>query len=190
MPIGGMADDPVKTAVSELSPTDDSQEEQPEPPAVGDQSDDSDDQSETSSEAAEDDLSGDRATDRMIRQGEALKLAGTALYKAGEYAAAVDKYKEGYAAVDAGIKGYREAVARELRVNCLNNAAMCHMKLTDWANAVESCSAAITVDGANGKALYRRAAAWHKMERWEEAKSDYKRALEIEPRNKELQVLT
>lgn len=65
-----------------------------------------------------------------------LKSEGTALLKAGRYREAVEKYERGYK----NLEGQTAAEVVELRTACTLNAAMCHLKLSDWAACASACT--------------------------------------------------
>merc|ERR1711865_327708 len=147
-------------------------------------SDDSDDQDDD--EGDEEKFSGDRLTDKVIRDGTALKEEATALFKAKKFDDAIAKYREGFDAVPADISGYRSGVARDLRVACLNNSAMCQVKIEAWEAAVLTCNEVLEIDSKSVKAWYRQGLAYHKQCNWEAAKSSLRSALDIEPKNKDV----
>ena len=82
---------------------------------------------------------------------------------------------------------YREAVARDLRVACLNNVAMCQSKIQAWDQVLITCAETQGIDPKNAKAWYRSGVAHHKLSQWTDAKQHLKKALELEPKNKEVQ---
>ena len=93
---------------------------------------------------------------------------------------------------------YRSGVAHDLRIACLNNAAMCQVtsnilavfdrvlqvKIEAWDAVITTCSETIEIDSKTVKAWYRRGLANQKLRDWDHAKSDLRTALEIEPKNK------
>merc|ERR1712166_103884 len=147
---------------------------------------DSDDSADSDDEADPEEFSGDRLTDQIIREGTALKEAATALFKEKKFDEAINKYREGFDAVPGDISGYRSGVAHELRIACLNNAAMCQVKIEAWDAVISTCSETIEIDSKSVKAWYRRGLANQKLQDWDHAKSDLRTALEIEPKNKDV----
>merc|ERR1711871_1771844 len=171
----GMASEavgPVETDESKTEPKDESLLDM----ETESDSDDLDDEPEQ--------LSRDRRTDEVIRIGNGLKDQGTTLFKEQKWSAAIEKYREGFAAVPADISGYREAVARDLRVACLNNVAMCQSKIQAWDQVLITCAETQGIDPKNAKAWYRSGVAHHKLSQWTDAKQHLKKALELEPKNK------
>lgn len=147
---------------------------------------DSDDSDDSDDEADPERFSGDRLTDQIIREGTALKEAATALFKEKKFDEAINKYRAGFDAVPGDISGYRSGVAHDLRIACLNNAAMCQVKIEAWDAVITTCSETIEIDSKTVKAWYRRGLANQKLQDWDHAKSDLRTALEIEPKNKDV----
>merc|ERR1712146_78632 len=64
---------------------------------------------------------------------------------------------------------------------------LCQLKLQTWKCVVTTCTDALKIDSNNVKALYRRGVARRQMQQWDEAKTDLESALEVEPKNKEVE---
>lgn len=77
---------------------------------------------------------------------------------------------------------------KALYVNCLNNAAMCYIKLKDWAEAIRTCTSVLKTEGEsdNIKALYRRGVAKKNSGLLSEAKADLMTAHTIDNKNKDV----
>ncbi|KAF7803973.1 70 kDa peptidyl-prolyl isomerase-like [Senna tora] len=76
--------------------------------------------------------------------------------------------------------------ASTLRLSCLLNNAACKLKLGDYAEASRLCTKVLEQDPLNVKALYRRCQAYQKTSDLEKAEVDIKRALAIDPNNRDM----
>jgi len=73
----------------------------------------------------------------------------------------------------------------DLRCAALCNRAACHLRAKRWRACVADCDAALALDGARAKALYRRARAAEGLGDLAAAARDYKAFLVLEPRHKD-----
>jgi FK506-binding protein 4/5 len=123
------------------------------------------------------------------------KGQGNALFRGGEWAAAVKRYeranqfalaasdleKSGVAAAE---KGEAEAAAKRLKLSCFLNMAACQLKLADGAAALKACQSALEIDGESVKALFRRGQAQLLLGELGPAKADLVDAARRDPKNK------
>uniref|UniRef100_A0A0D3D4S8 peptidylprolyl isomerase n=1 Tax=Brassica oleracea var. oleracea TaxID=109376 RepID=A0A0D3D4S8_BRAOL len=72
--------------------------------------------------------------------------------------------------------------AKALKVACNLNDAACKLKLQDYK---QLCTKVFELESANVKALYRRAQAYMELADFDLAEFDVKKALEIDPNNRE-----
>uniref|UniRef100_A0A0B6ZPD7 Uncharacterized protein n=1 Tax=Arion vulgaris TaxID=1028688 RepID=A0A0B6ZPD7_9EUPU len=79
-------------------------------------------------------------------------------------------------------KSQRE-IYKSLKCICYLNLAMCQMKVANYNGVINNCTQALLLDNMNVKGLYRRAQAYLACQRLDEARSDLKKALKIEPKN-------
>jgi cytochrome c-type biogenesis protein CcmH/NrfG len=70
-------------------------------------------------------------------------------------------------------------------VSALNNRAMARLKLEQWSDAEQDCSAVLAAEPSNVKALLRRAAARRAQGQAAAAAQDWRAVLRVEPRNRE-----
>lgn len=131
-----------------------------------------------------------------VPQAESAKEAGNLLLKAGDFAAATAKYKEGIELVKALLeKDAKEEMADDLKLRCtavhaalrLNSAQAC-LKQSDWVAAAGHADEVLLRDGDNCKALYRRAMACCNLEtegRLEQAVADCTKWAKLEPTSRE-----
>ncbi|PWZ36787.1 Peptidyl-prolyl cis-trans isomerase FKBP62 [Zea mays] len=74
-----------------------------------------------------------------------------------------------------------------LVLSFLNNAA-CKLRLNDYKEAKELCTEVLESDNTNVKALYRRAQAHMHLVDLDLAEADIKKALEIDPDNRDVKM--
>ncbi|XP_065214356.1 AH receptor-interacting protein isoform X2 [Planococcus citri] len=118
-----------------------------------------------------------------------LKIDGNTFYESSEYEKALEKYQLGLTYIDQ--LQLREK-PRDVEWNDLNqkkipfllNAAQCKLCLNDYYAAIEHCNSVLEIDPDNVKALFRRGKAYIKTWNLDEAKSDLKRVLELDPKQK------
>jgi len=117
------------------------------------------------------------------------KQQGNELYAKGKYERANKKYKR---AVDfleylgSGVTDEEKAKANAIKLGCYLNMAQCQLKLREYNKVIEHCNKALEIDKRNVKAYYRRALAYFNKVDWEAAGADFKKALELEPDNKDV----
>ncbi|KAM0065167.1 putative peptidylprolyl isomerase [Helianthus debilis subsp. tardiflorus] len=75
-----------------------------------------------------------------------------------------------------------------LKVSCNLNNAACKLKLRDYKQAVKHCTKVLDADSKNVKALYRRAQACIQLVDLDLAEMDIKKALEIDPDNRDVKL--
>ncbi|PSC68655.1 Tetratricopeptide repeat 1 [Micractinium conductrix] len=104
---------------------------------------------------------------------EGLKKAGNEAYAGERWEEALDKYA-------AALEAAPEAAAAQRSVYHCNRAAA-HLKLGQWAEAAQECSAALELQEGYTKALLRRSTAYEKLDDLERALADAQKVLELEP---------
>ncbi|KAL7197754.1 hypothetical protein ACSBR2_020308 [Camellia fascicularis] len=78
--------------------------------------------------------------------------------------------------------------ANALRLSCNLNNAACKLKLGEYREASTLCTKVLEVDPMNVKALFRRSQAYRRTSELEKAEADIKRALTIDPNNREVKL--
>ncbi|CAN7126854.1 unnamed protein product [Brassica rapa subsp. narinosa] len=78
--------------------------------------------------------------------------------------------------------------AKALKVACNLNDAACKLKLQDYKQAEMLCTKVLELESTNVKALYKRAQAYMELADFDLAEFDVKKALEIDPNNREVKV--
>ncbi|WCJ35596.1 Peptidyl-prolyl cis-trans isomerase FKBP65 [Euphorbia peplus] len=119
------------------------------------------------------------------------KEEGNVLFKSGKYQRARKKYdKAADCVVEEGSFGDDEQkLVKSLSVSCWLNGAACSLKLNDFQEAIKLCSKVLDNEFNNVKALYRRAQAYIETSDLVSAEQDIKKALEVDPGNREVKSL-
>ncbi|MCL7044995.1 hypothetical protein MKW94_009236, partial [Papaver nudicaule] len=126
-----------------------------------------------------------------IETAEKKKEEGNTLFKSGKYQKASKRYDKAvdYIMVDGAFKDDEQQHVDALRVLCWLNHAACCLKLNNYPEAIELCSKVLDVEYHNVKALYRRAQAYMKTADFDLSELDIKKALEVDPNNREIILL-
>ncbi|GAB2213575.1 hypothetical protein Droror1_Dr00017885 [Drosera rotundifolia] len=132
----------------------------------------------------------DMNTQEKIETAGKKKEEGNALFKAGKYARASKRYEKGakYIEYDTSFSDEEKKQSKALKITCNLNNAACKLKLKDYKQAEKLCTKVLELDSRNVKALYRRAQAYIHLVDLELAEIDIKKALEIEPDNREVKL--
>ncbi|GJP31606.1 hypothetical protein CLOM_g14251 [Closterium sp. NIES-68] len=118
------------------------------------------------------------------------KEEGNLLFKSGKYIRAAKKYSKALKLIeyDTQFKDEEKKAAKVLKVSCSLNEAACQLKLRDFPAAVKLTSKVLELEGTNVKALYRRAQAYMGTEDYDLAEWDVKKALDLDPENRDLKL--
>ncbi|KAL9237859.1 hypothetical protein vseg_012357 [Gypsophila vaccaria] len=132
----------------------------------------------------------DMSTPEKIEAATKKKEEGNALFKAGKYERASKRYEKAvsYIEYDTSFEDEEKKHAKALKISCNLNDAACKLKLKDYKKAEKLCTKVLELDGNNVKALYRRAQAYIHLVDLDLAEKDIKKALEIDPENKEVKM--
>jgi len=132
----------------------------------------------------------DMNTTEKIEASREKKEQGNYLFKVGKYQRAAKKYDKAakYIEHDNSFSAEEKKQSKVLKVSCNLNHAACCLKLKDFKEAVKLCSKVLELESQNVKALYRRAQAYIETADLDLAEFDIKRALEIEPQNREVRL--
>ncbi|XP_048337994.1 protein unc-45 homolog A isoform X2 [Sphaerodactylus townsendi] len=111
--------------------------------------------------------------------GEAsgLRRAGNEHFQAGRYEEALEAYAR---ALSLGPPAADRAALHR-------NRAACHLKRGDFARAEQDASRAVDADPGDVKGLFRRSQALQQLGRLDQALSDLRRCVSLEPKNRALQ---
>lgn len=129
-------------------------------------------------------------TAELIEVAGKKKEDGNALFNAGKYLRASKKYDKAtkYIEYDNAFSEDEKSQTKALKFTCNLNNAACKLKLKEYREAANLCSKVLEVDSKNVKALYRRAQAYIETADLEQAESDIKKALEIDPNNRDVKL--
>ncbi|XP_048139351.1 peptidyl-prolyl cis-trans isomerase FKBP62-like isoform X2 [Rhodamnia argentea] len=118
------------------------------------------------------------------------KEEGNASFKAGKYERASRRYEKAarFIEYDSSFSDEEKQQARTLKISCNLNNAACKLKLRDFKEAEKLCTKVLEADSKNVKALYRRAQAHIQLVDLDLAEQDIKKALEIDPNNREVKL--
>ncbi|KAJ7950530.1 Peptidylprolyl isomerase [Quillaja saponaria] len=132
----------------------------------------------------------DMNTEEKIEAAGKKKEQGNVLFKAGKYARASKRYEKAvkYIEYDSSFGEEEKKKAKALKVACNLNNAACKLKLKDYKQAEKLCTKVLELDSTNVKALYRRAQAYIQLADLDLAEFDIKKALEIDPDNREVKL--
>ena len=128
------------------------------------------------------------ASERLTA-AEGHKAAGNAAFVSGDATQALESYKEALRVLgDLGSEvgepvesDEQRAQLNALKLSVNSNLAAVHLKRKDFKEAAAAAGAALTVDGCNAKALFRRGTARSHIGQLEEAKTDLLAAAKAAP---------
>nr|GME09475.1 peptidyl-prolyl cis-trans isomerase FKBP62-like [Ipomoea batatas] len=132
----------------------------------------------------------DMNTQEKIEAAGKKKEEGNVLFKAGKYARASKRYEKGvkFIEYDTSFSEEEKKQSKALKISCNLNNAACKLKLKDYKEAEKLCTKVLELDSTNVKALYRRAQAHMHLIDFDLAEFDIKKALEIDPDNREVKL--
>ncbi|KAF8653788.1 hypothetical protein HU200_061908 [Digitaria exilis] len=118
------------------------------------------------------------------------KEEGNALFKLGKYARASKRYEKAakFIEYDSSFSEDEKKQSKQLKISCNLNNAACKLKLKDYKQAEKLCTKVLELDSQNVKALYRRVQAYIQLADLELAEADIKKALEIDPNNRDVKL--
>ncbi|KAK1412670.1 hypothetical protein QVD17_34107 [Tagetes erecta] len=129
-------------------------------------------------------------TQEKIEAAGKKKEEGNAFFKAGKYNKAVKRYEKAakYIEYDTNFEEEEKKQAKALKITCNLNNAACQLKLKEYKQAIKLCTKVLELESTNVKALYRRAQAYINVADLDLAELDIKKALEIDPNNKDVKL--
>ncbi|XP_039050559.1 peptidyl-prolyl cis-trans isomerase FKBP65-like [Hibiscus syriacus] len=132
----------------------------------------------------------DMSTPEKIESAGKKKEEGNALFKAGKYERASKRYEKAAKLIeyDSSFSEEEKKQTKSLKVTCNLNNAACKLKLKDYKQAEKLCTKVLELDSRNVKALYRRTQAYIQLVDLDLAEADIKKALEIDPDNKDVKL--
>ncbi|KAJ0502687.1 putative peptidylprolyl isomerase [Helianthus annuus] len=129
-------------------------------------------------------------TQEKIEASGRKKEEGNTLFKKQKYERASKRYEKALSFIeyDSAFTDDEKQQAKLLKVSCNLNNAACKLKLRDYKQAVKLCTKVLDADSKNVKALYRRAQACIQLVDLDLAEMDIKKALEIDPDNRDVKL--
>ncbi|KAG1712049.1 hypothetical protein DVH05_009290 [Phytophthora capsici] len=129
---------------------------------------------------------------RKLKKPERMRMVvknkeeGNELFRDGNHKHAAARYVK---ALTHASKFFDLTEADKEEVNAIKlslylNLAQCYLKMENYSRAVANCNDALDLDAKSVKALYRRAVAYEKENKLEEAAEDVKAALAIAPQDR------
>ncbi|KAK1365961.1 peptidyl-prolyl cis-trans isomerase FKBP65 [Heracleum sosnowskyi] len=130
-------------------------------------------------------------TDEKLKACEIKKEEGNVLFKVGKFWRASRKYEKAskYVEYDHSFSADEKCQANALQISCHLNNAACKLKLGEYVEASRLCTKVLDLDESNVKALFRRSQAYLKTSELEKANDDIKRALVIDPDNRDVKLV-
>lgn len=116
----------------------------------------------------------------MYNAAEMLKNEGNTEVKNERYTEALAKYNKALE----NLSGHVGDSVAALKLNLLNNVALCHLKTKAHQKAFDACEEALKVDPQSFKALFRRGQARENLGSLQEAVADVRRAADLAPGDK------
>nr|AFK35673.1 unknown [Medicago truncatula] len=132
----------------------------------------------------------DMTTGEKVEAAGKKKEEGNALFKTGKYAKASKRYEKAvkFIEYDTSYTDEQKKSAKALKIACNLNDAACKLKLKDYKQAEKLCTKVLEFESTNVKALYRRAQAYIQLADFDLAEFDIKKALEIDPNNRDVKL--
>ncbi|WJX76110.1 70 kDa peptidyl-prolyl isomerase [Trifolium repens] len=132
----------------------------------------------------------DMNTEEKIEAAAKKKEEGNVLFKAGKYARASKRYEKAvkYIEYDSSFSEEEKKLSKTLKIASLLNNAACKLKLKEYKDAERLCTKVLDIESTNVKALYRRAQASIQLTDLDLAEIDIKKALEVDPDNREVKL--
>ncbi|GAU46287.1 hypothetical protein TSUD_175040, partial [Trifolium subterraneum] len=130
------------------------------------------------------------STEEKIEAAGKKKEEGNVLFKAGKYARASKRYEKAvkYIEYDSSFSEEEKKLSKTLKIASLLNNAACKLKLKEYKDAERLCTKVLDIESTNVKALYRRAQASIQLTDLDLAEIDIKKALEVDPDNREVKL--
>lgn len=130
-------------------------------------------------------------TQEKIEACEKKKQEGNTMFKAGKFWLASKKYEKAVKCIEFNhsFSDEEKHLANALLLSCNLNNAACKLKLEDYIGAATLCTKVLELDPDNIKALFRRSQAYLHISDLEKAEADSKRALTIDPNNKDFKLV-
>ena len=144
---------------------------------------DENDKESNETESIDSNSSSTKVLERALR----LKEEGNAFFKEQKLSEAARTYRKASTSLKRISKGDSlDPQISSLALSLHNNHSMVNFKLKKWKLSKDMATLALKIDRNNVKALYRRAMAARELNDLDVAKTDLKKALKIDPENREI----
>ncbi|CAL5191920.1 unnamed protein product [Lathyrus oleraceus] len=132
----------------------------------------------------------DMSTEEKIEAAGKKKEEGNVLFKASKYARASKRYEKAVKNIeyDSSFSEEEKKLSKTLKIASYLNNAACKLKLKEYKDAERLCTKVLDIESTNVKGLYRRAQASMQLGDLDLAEIDVKKALEVEPDNREVKL--
>ncbi|XP_058736849.1 peptidyl-prolyl cis-trans isomerase FKBP62-like [Vicia villosa] len=132
----------------------------------------------------------DMSTEEKIEVAGKKKEEGNVLFKAGKYERASKRYEKAVKNIeyDSSFSEEERKLSKTLKIASYLNNAACKLKLKEYKDAERLCTKVLDIESTNVKGLYRRAQASMQLGDLDLAEIDVKKALEVEPDNREVKL--
>ena len=127
--------------------------------------------------------------DECLEQAQHHKDKGTELFKANRLNFAIKRYEKALMYLEDGnsmstLPDMLQQQFRTLKCQCHLNLAACYLKKEKFNSVIDHSTKALELESDNVKGLFRRGQAHVKLDHYDLAKTDFQKALQIEPENK------
>ncbi|VDP91494.1 unnamed protein product [Echinostoma caproni] len=109
-----------------------------------------------------------------MENASVLKDKGNELFKSGSYREAICIYNQALLETE---------LDDDIRCILHRNKAQAFLKLEDYENAVSAASEALRIHPTDAKALFRRAQAYERLNKLQQALEDSRKLIQLEPKN-------
>ncbi|XP_078432419.1 70 kDa peptidyl-prolyl isomerase-like [Wolffia australiana] len=132
----------------------------------------------------------DLNTAEKIEAAGKKKEEGNVFFKQGKFLRASKRYEKAakFIEYDTSFSEEEKKQSKALKVSCNLNNAACKLRLKDYKQAEKLCTKVLELESRNVKALYRRAQAYIHLADLDLAEIDIKKALEIDPDNRDVKL--
>ncbi|KAG6553480.1 hypothetical protein Mapa_004392 [Marchantia paleacea] len=132
----------------------------------------------------------DMSVPEKIETAIKLKEDGNALFKSAKYTRACKKYEKASKLIEyeSGFDDEQKKKCKVLKVSCNLNNAACKLRMNDYKEVIKLATKVLEVESQNVKALFRRAQAYVGTADLDLAELDIRKALEIDPTNREIRL--
>ena len=128
----------------------------------------------------------DMTTEEKLSAAKGKQERGNACYKKQDIDRAIRRYISAidYISFDYDFSSTDARRAKERRLPCHTNLAMCYIKQEKYYDAKRECDKALEIDPKSVKALFRRGVSLSRTGEYSKAKKDFNAVLALEPKDK------